>query len=282
MKHLVWAALLSAALHAAVLTFAPGLKRKAPALSGSQAPVVVSLANRAAPSRESRPERTAAPLVKKNTAALQPPSRPKPEPPKPRPVVKKPAPKKAPPKPKTPPKKTSKAAKKKAVSRPVAAAPATAAPPETPPPVPKTESTSVPTPQSEAMLPAAAAQRPPAGPTATAPAGKSAPARDGIQSRLANSGESILKPAAPLYRRNPPPRYPRIAKSRGYQGKVLLNVLVGRNGRVLDVAVAASSGYRVLDKAALKAVADWLFEPGKKGQEAVEMWVKVPIRFEIK
>lgn len=280
MKHLVWAALLSAALHAAVLAWAPELKHEPPALSGSQAPVVVSLAHRAAPGRESRPEKTAAPRQKEDTKALPPPSRTKPEPPKPKPVVKKPAPKKAPPpKPEAPAERKRKAVKKKAVSRPVAAAPAAAAPPETPPPVPKAETQTVAAPQN---APAAATQQPAAGPAAPAPAGKSAPARDGIQSRLPDSGKSILKPAAPLYRRNPPPRYPRIAKSRGYQGKVLLKVLVGRHGRVLDIAVAASSGYRVLDKAALKAVADWLFEPGKKGEKTVEMWVKVPIRFEIK
>lgn len=86
----------------------------------------------------------------------------------------------------------------------------------------------------------------------------------------------------PLYRRNPPPPYPRIAKARGYQGKTLLNVLVGREGRVEEVTVAVSSGYRLLDEAAVKAVRGWLFEPAKRGPEAVAMWVKVPIRFQIR
>jgi len=30
----------------------------------------------------------------------------------------------------------------------------------------------------------------------------------------------------------------------------------------------------------LKAVAEWIFEPAKSGGETVEIWVKVPIRFQ--
>jgi protein TonB len=90
-----------------------------------------------------------------------------------------------------------------------------------------------------------------------------------------------IREAIPLYRENPRPQYPSIARKRGYEGKVLLEVLVNPDGKVGDVRVLDSSGHGVLDRAALKAVKKWLFEPGTRGNEKVAMWVKIPIRFQL-
>jgi protein TonB len=90
-----------------------------------------------------------------------------------------------------------------------------------------------------------------------------------------------LQEARPLYRRNPPPRYPRLAEKRGYEGTVVLEVLVDQRGKVGDLRVLSSSGYNVLDRAALAAVKDWSFEPASSGDEKVETWVKIPIRFQL-
>ena len=92
----------------------------------------------------------------------------------------------------------------------------------------------------------------------------------------------VSREAVPLYRNNPPPGYPRAAKRRGYQGTVVLSVLVDENGRVANLWVFTSSGYMLLDNAAATAVKKWFFEPGKIGNRNVEMWVKVPIRFQLK
>ena len=96
------------------------------------------------------------------------------------------------------------------------------------------------------------------------------------------SEEDLIVEAQPAYLKNPPPRYPAIAKRRGYQGTVILEVLVSMDGAVKEVRVFESSGHKVLDKAAIKAVKGWLFEPGKKGSGPIDMWVKVPIRFVLK
>lgn len=96
------------------------------------------------------------------------------------------------------------------------------------------------------------------------------------------SNMQISREAVPLYKKNPPPAYPRTAKKRGYQGTVVLSVLVDENGRVGNLWVFKSSGYMLLDNAAVKAVKKWFFEPGKIGNRNVEMWVKVPIRFQLK
>ncbi len=90
-----------------------------------------------------------------------------------------------------------------------------------------------------------------------------------------------VQEAVPLYRINPPPRYPRAARRRGIQGTVVLSVYVDALGRVANLWVFESSGYRVLDNAALEAVKKWSFEPGRKEDITVAMWVNVPVRFEL-
>jgi len=88
--------------------------------------------------------------------------------------------------------------------------------------------------------------------------------------------------ARPVYRKNPRPEYPSLARKRGYQGTVLLEILVDRGGKAKDLRVFTSSGYPILDKAALRSVKGWLFEPGVRGSKSVEMWVRIPIRFHLK
>jgi protein TonB len=90
-----------------------------------------------------------------------------------------------------------------------------------------------------------------------------------------------VREAVPLYKINPPPRYPRAARRRGAQGTVVLSVYVDAQGRVANLWLLESSGYRVLDNAALDAVKKWSFEPGRKGNMKVAMWVNVPVRFEL-
>lgn len=93
---------------------------------------------------------------------------------------------------------------------------------------------------------------------------------------------SVRKLASPLYKQNMSPPYPRKARRLGYEGIVLLKVLIDENGRVDDLAVIQSSGHTVLDRAALSAVKKWLFEPGTEGGIKKKMWVKIPVRFDLK
>ncbi|MEA3280236.1 MAG: energy transducer TonB, partial [Thermodesulfobacteriota bacterium] len=86
----------------------------------------------------------------------------------------------------------------------------------------------------------------------------------------------VLREAVPLYRVNPPPEYPGIARKRGYQGTVVLEVLVDQNGRVGDLRLFTSSGHSILDRKAMASVKGWLFEPGMKGDKKLDMWVRVP------
>jgi protein TonB len=94
-------------------------------------------------------------------------------------------------------------------------------------------------------------------------------------------GAQTILEARPIYRINPPPSYPIIARKRGYQGNVVLEVLIDKQGKVIDLRVFSSSGYSILDKTAIASVKKWLFEPGMRGPDKIEMWVRVPIRFKL-
>ena len=93
---------------------------------------------------------------------------------------------------------------------------------------------------------------------------------------------SVLKIARPLYKQNTSPPYPRKARRLGYEGLVMLKVLIDENGRVDHLTVLESSGYAILDRAALSAVKKWLFEPGTEGGIRKKMWVKIPVHFDLK
>ncbi|MEA1901552.1 MAG: energy transducer TonB [Thermodesulfobacteriota bacterium] len=97
-----------------------------------------------------------------------------------------------------------------------------------------------------------------------------------------SQGFNSVKKAIPIYDKNPSPEYPLIARRRGFQGTVVLEVMVKPNGRVGDLKVFKSSGYKVLDRAASVSVRDWIFKPAIKGNEKIEMWVRVPVYFQLK
>jgi len=58
-----------------------------------------------------------------------------------------------------------------------------------------------------------------------------------------------------------PPRYPVDSRRAREEGTVVLSVLLAIDGRVSDIAVARSSGFPRLDRAALDAVRDWRWSP---------------------
>ena len=63
------------------------------------------------------------------------------------------------------------------------------------------------------------------------------------------------------YARTVPPRYPGKARRAGWEGTTLLKVLVDPEGAPDRVAVDRTSGFEVLDAAAVKAVQRWRFHP---------------------
>ncbi len=88
--------------------------------------------------------------------------------------------------------------------------------------------------------------------------------------------------AKPLYRQNAKPRYPTRARRFRWQGLVLLEVEVLVDGSAGQVMLHKSSGYKLLDKAAIAAVKKWLFVPGMVKGELKKMKVIVPLNFKLK
>ncbi|BDU15932.1 energy transducer TonB [Lysobacter auxotrophicus] len=66
----------------------------------------------------------------------------------------------------------------------------------------------------------------------------------------------------------------------GLSGMVELEILVGVDGRALDVRIVKSSGHRVLDQAARRTVlSKWTFVPAMRDGRAVEAVGRVPVVF---
>lgn len=95
--------------------------------------------------------------------------------------------------------------------------------------------------------------------------------------------EQVVEPPkfGAAYLHNPVPEYPPMARRKGEQGRVLLQVLVSENGKVEKVQIDTGSGYSSLDQAALQAVSKWSFVPAKKGNRPVSAYVIVPVRFSL-
>lgn len=93
----------------------------------------------------------------------------------------------------------------------------------------------------------------------------------------------VVLDAEPDYRaeylHNPRPPYPMVARRMGYHGKVVLNVEVLAEGRVGQVLLHQSSGYEILDNAAMQTVKGWRFSPARRFGQPVTLWFLVPIKF---
>jgi len=85
--------------------------------------------------------------------------------------------------------------------------------------------------------------------------------------------------ARPEHHLNPPPDYPLMLRQRGIEGTVWLRVRVDRSGLPEQIVLFKTSGYRLFDESALRAVARWRFKPARSQGTAMASWVEFPIRF---
>ena len=103
----------------------------------------------------------------------------------------------------------------------------------------------------------------------------------GRQSAAAASGELVAPTFGVGSGANRVPVYPERARQDGVEGRVVLLVLVGPDGRSQTVKVSRTSGHAVLDRAAVEAVRNWRFRPGTRGGVPVPATVAIPIRFKL-
>ena len=170
--------------------------------------------------------------------------------------------------------------------------PAPSTPAAPPPPAPAAPTVTEPPAASSAPLPPSVAVASstsafgasPAAAGATEGAGRSSLPSTAVAS--APSGEAasgpITRSARPQGGYQVRPSYPSSALRQGIQGTTLLKVHVLIDGRVGDVLVQQTAGHPDLDQAAVEAVRRWHFEPARRGNDPVPMWVLLPVEFQIR
>jgi protein TonB len=80
---------------------------------------------------------------------------------------------------------------------------------------------------------------------------------------------------------NSPPRYPLLARRKGWEGTVVIEIHVSGSGRVEQARVEKSSGYAILDGAALGAIRSWRIALNS-GQEEADLRFRIPVIFKLK
>lgn len=75
------------------------------------------------------------------------------------------------------------------------------------------------------------------------------------------------------------PVYPEMAREANVDGTVMVQALVGKDGKVHDVRVVKS--IPLLDQSAQDAVRQWVFKPALANNKPVAVWVGVPVRFSL-
>lgn len=86
----------------------------------------------------------------------------------------------------------------------------------------------------------------------------------------------------PLFAAPPtPPRYPTIARKRGREGIVWIEISLDADGQQADRKIVKSSGWTVLDESALMAVAEWRFLPHQADGVKIASRLRVPVKFSL-
>jgi TonB family protein len=91
-------------------------------------------------------------------------------------------------------------------------------------------------------------------------------------------GEFIPVEKNPVLVESPAPVYPELARMAQIEGTVHVRALVGKDGKVKE-AFVLNPGNDLLDRAALEAVASYVFLPAMQNQRPVVFWVTIPFRF---
>jgi TonB family protein len=137
------------------------------------------------------------------------------------------------------------------------------------------------------VTPAFVPAPPAAVPVAAAPA--AAPVASVASVTAEPKGVSVAPPAPvaevfvpPAFRARQEPAYPERARRAGVAGVVGVRIALAADGTVRQVEVAASSGSRLLDEAALEAARASTFAPATRNQAPVESEAVANYRFELR
>ncbi len=94
---------------------------------------------------------------------------------------------------------------------------------------------------------------------------------------LPKFGEYVYVEELPEAIHKEAPQYPDLAREASVDGTVMVQALVGKDGKVKDTRVVKS--IPMLDAAAIAAVRQWVFKPALSNNKPVAVWVAVPVKF---
>jgi protein TonB len=142
-----------------------------------------------------------------------------------------------------------------------------------------------PAPQSPSQSPLAeATSEPPPQPSPPEPSHASPsdvrlgdPGNGGFTSEV--SGENVVPASPENTKGNIPPRYPFEAVLLREQGMVSLTIHVEPTGRVAEIDIVRSSGFRLLDQAARTALLRWRFKPALRDGQPIASELPYNIQF---
>lgn len=86
----------------------------------------------------------------------------------------------------------------------------------------------------------------------------------------------------PRFARDFQPPYPPAMQRMGREGKVVVRVLVGGDGRVKAAEIVSSDDPAFSTVTQRQALSRWRFRPGTRDGAAVESWKTLTVRFEMK
>ena len=95
-----------------------------------------------------------------------------------------------------------------------------------------------------------------------------------------NSGRGTIQIPGEFLAGNAPPRYPLLARRKGWEGTVIIDIRISGDGRVHEAQIGKSSGYTILDDAALGAVRNWRIAPSVR-VDAASFKFRVPVIFKL-
>lgn len=182
--------------------------------------------------------------------------------------------------------------------------PTAAPPPPPPPPRPSEPVAEQPQPRPTPAAESAPATIPDVIPTLEPPPSRGAGNRDGVPGGVdQGTTGGVVTEAAPITVETPPqvdrvmqaggevkrpvklsgpaPDYPPLARRTGLTGRVVVECIIERDGRVRDVRVVRSSN-PIFEEASLRAVRQWRFTPGVFHGRTVPTVFQLTVQFDLR
>lgn len=143
------------------------------------------------------------------------------------------------------------------------------------PPAPTPSPVNPPAPAVAEVAPAAPV------PESPAPARPAAPAAVAAEATAPAAAARQLPASAIQYLVPPPLEYPRASRRQRESGRAVISVFIDEAGLPRTVRISQSTGFPLLDEAALAAVRKARFKPWIENGQAVAGWALIPLRFDL-